>query len=191
LGFANWREVKRALIRQQRAANDPQSMNPGALDQLAQAADDLVCRHILCRRVERAVTAAPPENAWRDVRTADVVHTLEDNQRAYAWLGEGVRIEARQCAHAGAVMKNTVATDAEIENGRLGGGCGEQSSSKAARPAPVGFRRRGRPIGDRIAECDNRADTSRSHDVEAVDPIPRSLRARVGQVGGTGEVPCL
>ena len=136
-------------------------MNPGALDQLAQAADDLVGRHIIGCRVDGVVTTAPAKKAWRDVWKADVVDALEDDRRARARLREDVRIEACQRADAGAVVEDTVAADSEIDDGGPGAAGGEQSSSQAARPAPICIRSRCRSVGDRITERDNRGDTSR------------------------------
>src|SRR4029450_10520966 len=137
------------------------------------AANDLVGRYVFSRRVDGVVAAAPAKSAWRDVRKADVVDALEDDQRARAGLRENVRIEACQRADASAVVEDTVAADSEIEDGGPGAAGGEQSSSKAARPAPIGFRSRCRSVGDRIAEGNNRPDTGRRHDVDAVAPKRR------------------
>jgi hypothetical protein len=104
-------------------------------------------------------------------------------------LREHVAIQARQCAHAGAVVQDAVAADSFIHDREIRTTCGScQTFGKKIRPIGILALLRADAVGDGITERYGRTSLIRSPNFQVRKEVPRGFGGWVRYICFRGEV---
>ncbi len=150
----------------------------GALDELAQAEDD--------------VGGADDVVALGGVRVggvANVVDALHNDEVLHSGLAEHVAVEAGECAGAGVIVQDAIAANSLIDDAQVRGLLvGLQAVCKYVRPAGVGVARTGCTVGNAVAEGYDSGAVCAGFDVDAFEDGPGGDGLRSIELFGSRDV---